>query len=255
MTELWRRWWCAHPHARVVAPGLVLLVVGLVGFLGVLDSVRERDDLTVLDEPVLTWLVAHRSGALTGVLSAITFASGPVVLPIVVGVGALGWGVVSRSWWRPLLVVGAMVVSTVVSLGVKSSVARPRPPEVTMVIPGAETTFSFPSGHTIGTATLALVLGYVVVSRRRTVRAVVGWSVGALVAIALVALSRLYLGYHFLTDVLAAGALAVATLGLVVLADRLARPRPPTTPQQAVREGTATQEKCPQQDSNLQPTD
>jgi membrane-associated phospholipid phosphatase len=226
-------WWASRARGRVYLPGLVLLAVGLLGFLALLDSVHERDDLTVFDEPVLTWLVANRSPTLTTVLSAVTLVSGPLVLPVLVGVGCLAWVAVRRSWRRPALLAGAMVASSLVSLAVKSSVARPRPPAVDMVIPGAETTFSFPSGHTIGTATLALTLGYLLLARRPTRRAVVGWSIVALVSVGAVGLSRLYLGYHFVTDVAAALALAVATLGAVVLVDR----------------------GCPQPDSNRQPTD
>jgi undecaprenyl-diphosphatase len=96
-----------------------------------------------------------------------------------------------------------------------------------MLVPGAETTASFPSGHTIGTATLLLVVGYLVCSRRPTAARLVTAAVVALVGTGLVALSRLYLGYHFLTDVVAAAALAVAVLGLVMLVDRL-RTGPPS---------------------------
>ena len=47
------------------------------------------------------------------------------------------------------------------------------------------------------------------------------WGVATVVGTALVALSRLYLGYHFLTDVVAAAGLAVAVLGVVSVVDRL----------------------------------
>ena len=82
-----------------------------------------------------------------------------------------------------------------------------------MFVPGAETTASFPSGHTIGTATFLLVAGYLVCSRNPSVARIVAWGVATVVGTALVALSRLYLGYHFLTDVVAAVALAVVVLG------------------------------------------
>lgn len=90
-----------------------------------------------------------------------------------------------------------------------------------MYIPGSETTGSFPSGHTIGTATFLLVAGYLVVSRRRSRGVVVAWLVAGLLGTAAVALSRLYLGYHFLTDVVAASGLAVVVLGVVTVVDRL----------------------------------
>ena len=203
-----------------VLPGLVLVGLGLAVFFAVLDGVREEDDLWHLDEPVLEWLVAHRTPAWTAVLAAITFVSGPVVLPIIVAVGCLVWGRVRREWWRPSVLAGAMVASTLLGLAVKGLVDRPRPPSETMLVPGAEHTASFPSGHTLGTATLLLVAGYLVCSRRPTPGRIIAWGVATVVGTVLVALSRLYLGYHFVTDVVAAAALAVVVLGVVSIIDR-----------------------------------
>ena len=173
------------------------------------------------------------------VFAAITLVSGPRILPALVLVACAVWIAVRREWWRPGIVVAAMVASTLLSLAIKDLVGRPRPPLATMDIPGAETTASFPSGHTMGTATLLLVIGYLAWSRDADRRNLVVGGAVAVVGTLAVGLSRLYLGYHFLTDVLAAVALAVAVLGFVVVADRL----------------RGLNSECPQQDSNLQPTD
>jgi membrane-associated phospholipid phosphatase len=217
----------ARPVLWAVLPGVLLVVAGLVLFFGVLDAVREKDDLWDLDQPVLDWLVAHRTTGFTSSLAAITFVSGPTVLPIIVGVGCLVWGLVRREWWRPVLLAAAMVGSTLLGLGAKGLVGRARPPADTMYVPGAETTASFPSGHTLGTATLLLVAGYLVCSRHPSTARIVAWGVATVVGTALVALSRLYLGYHFLTDVVAAVGLAVVVLGVVSVVDRLHTGPPP----------------------------
>lgn len=209
-----------------VLPGLILVLVGVLGFLAVFDAVHEKDDLARLDTPVLEWLAAHRSAGATTVLTAVTNVFGPVVLPILVAVGCLVWAKVSGSWRDPLLLVGAMIVATAISTLIKAVVARPRPPEGLMTVPGVESSFSFPSGHTIGAATLVLVSGYLVWSRRRSRTVAIVWTATALVVVALVAFSRLYLGYHFVTDVLAAVSLAVAVLGVVVMIHRWSE-RPP----------------------------
>jgi len=202
------------------AVGVSLVVIGIAGFLGVLDAVREMDDLASLDTPVLEWLASVRSPGLTAVLTAVTTVSGPVVLPILVAVGGLGWGLWRREWWHVLLLLGAMVCSSAVAVTVKLVVARPRPPLDSQLVPGLESTYSFPSGHTAGAATLVLVLAYLLWVRRPTARSLLAWSVVSVVAIGAVALSRLYLGYHFVTDVAASAALGVAVLGAVVLVDR-----------------------------------
>jgi membrane-associated phospholipid phosphatase len=217
-------------------PGLVLLAAGLLVFAIMLDDVREGDDLAAADQVVLDWLVAHRSPWLTNVLAVITFVSGPVVLPILVLVACVGWWRWRREWWRPSLLAAAMVGSTLLGLLVKGLVDRPRPPAETMHIPGAEETASFPSGHTLGAATLLLVAGYLVCSRHRSVALLVGWGLATVVGTLLVALSRLYLGYHFLTDVIASVGLAVAVLGVVSIADRR-RTGPPSAAVVVARDG------------------
>ncbi|HWS57161.1 MAG TPA: phosphatase PAP2 family protein [Actinotalea sp.] len=204
----------------VVAVGLVLVVLGVAGFLGVLDAVHEVDDLALLDEPVLALLVALRSPGTTTVLTAVTTLAGPVVLPVLVLVGSLVWGRRRGTWWQASLLAGSVVAASLVSVTLKEVVARPRPPADTMVVPGLEATYSFPSGHTIGAATFLLVLGYLLWMRRPTLRSFVGWLSVVVLGVGLVALSRLYLGYHFVTDVVASMALAVAVLGVVVVLDR-----------------------------------
>ena len=203
-----------------VLPGLILVVLGVVGFFVVFDAVHEKDDLAALDTPVLEWLAEHRSSAATTTLTVVTNLFGPVVLPILVAVGCLIWAKFSGSWRDPLLLVGAMVTATAISTLIKALVARPRPPEGLMTVPGVESSFSFPSGHTIGAATLVLVSGYLVWSRGHSRPVAILWTATAVAVIALVAFSRLYLGYHFVTDVLAAVCLALAVLGLVVMAHR-----------------------------------
>lgn len=214
-------WYAHQPLLRAIVPGVALVGLGVLVFGGMLDAVQEQDDFSLLDRPVLEFLVGARSGALTGALAALTFVTGPTVLPLIVLVACVVWGRIRREWWRPLLLAGAMIGSTLLSLAVKGLVGRPRPPEETMYIPGSETTGSFPSGHTIGTATFLFAIGYLVASRHPTRRLVLGWLVGGVVGVAAVALSRLYLGYHFLTDVVGATGLAVAVVGVVTVVDRI----------------------------------
>ncbi len=205
---------------RQLAPGAALMALGVVVFLLLLDAVQERDDLASLDGPVLTWLVDRRGPVVTGVFQVVTLVSGPTVLPVVVVVACTVWALARREWWRPVLLSGAMAASTTASVLLKGAVGRARPPLETMDVPGAETTASFPSGHTLAAATLLLVAAYLSCSRHTGRRRVVVWSLVAAVLIGLVALSRLYLGYHFLTDVLASVALAVAVVGGVCVVDR-----------------------------------
>lgn len=208
------------PELVALSLGTVLVVLGVAGFLGVYDWVVEGEDLAAADQGILDALVGLRNAPATAVFLAITTISGPVVLPTLVAVGALVWGLREHEWRMAGLLVGAMLAATGLSVLIKVVVGRERPAEDLWVVPGAESSASFPSGHTIGAATFLLVLGYLAWVRRPTLRSAVRWLAGAVLGMGLVALSRMYLGYHFATDTLAAMALAVAVLGMVVLVDR-----------------------------------
>jgi len=144
-----------------------------------------------------------------------------------VSIACLGWWLATKRWRNPALLVGAMVTSTVLAFVVKAIVHRPRPPASLQVIPGLETSFSFPSGHTAGAATLVLTLAYLSWHGPRGRRRLVALTVGSCLIIALVGGSRLYLGYHFVTDVLAGACLGLVTLGLVVATSRWLDRTPP----------------------------
>lgn len=208
------------PTWRALLPGFLLSAAGVWAFAKVLDQFLERDDVYLVDQPVLDFLVDVRASWLTTLLTWVTNAFGPVVLPLFVAAACLVWAKVSGTWVDPALLVAAMVTSTGIAYVVKLIVHRPRPSADLQVVPGLETSFSFPSGHTTGASTLVLVTAYLLWRHQRTSRSLVWWLVASAAIIAVVGGSRLYLGYHFVTDVLAGASLGVVTLGLVVAASR-----------------------------------
>lgn len=213
----WRR---LPSGVRAWLPGLVLSALALWGFIEILDEVLENEAFKPLDQPLLEWLAGHRSPALTTTMTVITNIFGPVLLPVLIALGAAAWGWRTRIWVDPALLVGAMVLATLISMAVKVSIGRARPEESFQLTPGLEQSFSFPSGHTTGAATLVLVTAYLAWRGRRSRRALIAWSFGAVAVIALVGGSRLYLGYHFLSDVLAGACVGLLALGLVAGIDR-----------------------------------
>jgi undecaprenyl-diphosphatase len=83
-----------------------------------------------------------------------------------------------------------------------------------------ETDYSFPSGHTIGITVFLMVIGYLICSRRPgTIRAII-WIAVTMLGILAVSASRLYLGYHWLTDVIASVGLGLIVLAITIPIDR-----------------------------------
>jgi membrane-associated phospholipid phosphatase len=197
---------------------VVLIVVGIVLFSVILTDVLLRDGVADADEPVRSWLLTLRSGPLTTIMIILAIIFGPVALPIIVLVVTVAWGLLAKHAWRPILLAGAMLTGVILAQVVGRTVERQRPP-LDLMLFGADTTFSFPSGHVLGACDFLLVTTYLVYSRRRNPRsAVVAFAVAG-VGIFFAAVSRLYLGYHWTSDALASLSLSFVVLGTVIALD------------------------------------
>ena len=195
-----------------------LILLGVTAFFLVLNGVLNRQGLAVLDEPVRAWMVEHRTEGWTTVMIIIAEVSGPIGMPIVVAVIIALWIWRSSHAWRVLVLAMAMLTGMSLALLIARLVGRSRPPEEFMLL-GADATFSFPSGHVLGVADFLIVGGYLVVSRGRGWGAAVLCAVAAIVGVGLVALTRLYLGYHWLTDIAASLSLSLCVVGLAIALD------------------------------------
>lgn len=197
---------------------VVLAVIGLVTFLMTLDSVRESDGLTIIDKPVQGWLEHLRSPTLTVVMATVATVFGPIALPIIVLVTTVLWGFAAKHAWRPLLLAGGMIVGVATVQILAAVIGRDRPPINAMLL-AVDHTPSFPSGHVMGATDFLLITTFLVFSRRRNpVSTATALIVAAALAI-VTAACRVYLGYHWPTDVIASMSLSLVVLGGVIAVD------------------------------------
>lgn len=195
-------------------------VFGTLLFFMICDNVRNMDDFARLDNPVISWTIANRNEALTAIMLFVTNLLSPVAVAVFVLSGAAIWMGRTKEIWRPSLLVGATTLAFATSTIIKSLTERSRPPSLDMV-PPLEIDYSFPSGHTLGVAVILLVLGYLLYSRRPTTKRLVLWICSAVIGVSIVAFSRLYLGYHWTTDILASIGLSLIILSIVIVVDLL----------------------------------
>ena len=108
-------------------------------------------------------------------------------------------------------------------------------PPLALAVPPFETSPSFPSGHTLNATVVLGVAAYLVMLGRRHLRSRL--LVGSLVVVFVLAmgLSRVWLGHHWLTDVIAGWLVGLAWLGTVVTGHRVK-----VTLDRAEREGQTT---------------
>lgn len=207
--------------ATIVAGGWLLGVVA--------QDVIAGDDAARLDGPVLDWFVSHRTPWLTTLMRVITTggASG-LLIPLALTIGII-W------WWRLgtpralALLAGAYAGSDLLFRAIKALTNRARPPASLAV--GHFSGSAFPSGHAAqATAVFGMLAALIAAATPSWRRKVTAWAAAAFITV-VVGISRLYLGAHWLTDVLAGSALAATWLALLLGAvHATAAIRSPKTP-------------------------
>jgi len=140
-----------------------------------------------------------------------------VLIGLLLLIGLVWWW--RRRTWRPLwLLAGAYLGAWALSDTVKDLTHRARPPAAQAI--GHWTGYAFPSGHTTkATAVYGMLAALLAAATPHWGHKVALWTAAALLA-GLVGLSRLYLGAHWLTDVLGALALGAAWLFILLTATR-----------------------------------
>jgi membrane-associated phospholipid phosphatase len=205
-------------RTKLYRVAVALMVVGAVLFFLILADVLHKGGLSAGDEPVRSWLLGLRSEPLTTVMIVLAVIFGPVGLPIIILVVTVAWGLLAKHAWRPILLAAAMLTGVGLAQLIGRAVDRQRPPADLMLF-GADSTFSFPSGHVLGASDFLLITAFLIFSRRSNPRAAVVGFVLAGVGVFFAAASRLYLGYHWMSDAVASVSISLVVLGAVIAVD------------------------------------
>ena len=195
-----------HRPLRVVAAGVLLVLLAVAGvataFVGAGPA---RADAALLGESI-----EARSATLTALATTVTTVGNTAAMGLLATLVGL-WLLRCRRGADALFVVGTMAGAATLFTGVKRLLDRPRPPIVDQLV--AASNESLPSGHaTMSVAVLGSLVvlawpGRSVLARVAMVALVAGWA-GA------VGLTRIYLGVHWFSDVLAGWLVGAAWLAL-----------------------------------------
>lgn len=193
---------------RIVSlwPLLLLGFVGLLGFTWLSDGVGDRDGATYVDAPVAAWFAHARTATEGSIGLLVAKATSPAVLILATAAVVVVLWIRGRK--QAAVILGASVfVAYAAGALAKVMEHRARPAAPINLAPELEG--SFPSGHVVVVSTIAFVglgLAWIRLSRNARIAA----SVVAAVAVVVVALDRLVVGAHWLSDV--AGSLFLASM-------------------------------------------
>lgn len=208
------------PHRLTIASALLL--IGTTAFIVIYLNIQNHNGLAAYDQPVLEWMINHRSDSITTIMKLLTNTFSPIgiTLMVIFTSGLIFYR--TRQRWEPLILVGSLAFTYIISTAIKLITMNPRPP-LSAAVPPPAISFSFPSGHVIGIAVVILVAGYLLWSHTKNRRDMAIWISSFIIGVGIIGFSRVYLGYHWLTDVSASVALAIAIFGSILLIEPLER--------------------------------
>lgn len=193
---------------------LVLVTAGL--FFGLIaQNVVSGGAFTIVDVQIAQWLHERSTPLITQGLLIVTNLHDPIVISAISVLMTL-YFIWKKHWYAVLVLVLVVQGGMLLNLLAKHVFQRARPsfenPLITL------TTYSFPSGHVAASTVFYGVVAVLFISQNSSRKRAICILMMAFSMVALVAFSRIYLGAHYLSDVLAAFLEAIAWIVICLTA-------------------------------------
>ncbi len=203
--------------------GLFLFAAMTFVLVAISDEVMQGRPLTVMDAEFSAWLQTTRTPLRLNVMRYVTWLGSTVVAATITTVVGIYLLLRRRRYWFAVFVL-SVAGGAILNRILKGAFQRARPQLDDPVF--TFTGYSFPSGHTLTATVVYGCLAALIVANTKDQTVRVVSILSASLVIALVAFSRIYLGAHYLTDVVGAIAEGLAWLSLCfTLVYSLWRPR------------------------------
>jgi undecaprenyl-diphosphatase len=207
-----------EPRSRRIAVLVALLFADLAALAHIVEDYVTGDPLVRWDVSFARWLYDHSNPTLVEAAKIVTWLGNGFFLGALVV--WLVFGLLRRSRVNEALLIAiAFVGSQVLNALLKLAFHRPRP-ELAFV---DLDTYSFPSGHATGAAAVFTLLAWLAMRRLRRTRWRALVATSAALVIVCVGCTRMYLGVHYLSDVLAGTAAGLAWAFATILAATIDR--------------------------------
>ncbi len=197
----------------VTTVGVIWLGVCLLLLFGLANLAEEvlEQEVFAFDETILLWINKFANPVMDQVMLTLTRLGDPeIVVPLTcIGVVWLWW----RWRWRIAAIFAINCIGgALLSTGFKLIFGKERPALWSQLI--TENSYSFPSGHALGSMVLYGFLAYLLVQRFQSHR----WLIYGIATLLIgsIGLSRIYLGIHWPTDVVAGYSIGFLWLSLCI---------------------------------------
>ncbi len=186
---------------------IIIIVLSLL-FI-VLCILVKLDLLSNIDESVYKFITSNMNNTTTNIYKVITFF-GSTIFMVGLCVLLLVLFIILKKNIYGYIISGTLIFSTIMNNVIKVIIRRERP--IYMIV--RETTFSFPSGHTMASVSMYGILIYLINKSNMNKKLKIILSIILGMIPFMVATSRIYLGAHYFSDIL--GAIMLATIVLLI---------------------------------------
>ena len=186
---------------------IIIIVLSLL-FI-VLCILVKLDLLSNIDESVYKFITSNMNDTTTHIYKVITFF-GSTIFMVGLCVLLLVLFIILKKNIYGYIISGTLIFSTIMNNVIKVIIRRERP--IYMIV--RETTFSFPSGHTMASVSMYGILIYLINKSNMNKKLKIILSIILGMIPLMVATSRIYLGAHYFSDIL--GAIMLATIVLLI---------------------------------------
>lgn len=185
----------------------IIFFLFFVIFLAIAEDVFEQE-IFEFDSVVYNFLVNNRNEVLNNFFKIITQFGSAIVLIII----TILCVIFIRDKKYKILVPANLVTIAIINIVLKNFFLRPRPDELRLI---EETGYSFPSGHAMASTAFYGLLIYIVHEKveNKILRNTICIMLGLLIL--LISISRIYVGVHYTSDVIAGTCLSIAYLILI----------------------------------------
>lgn len=185
----------------------IIFFVFFVIFLAIAEDVFEQE-IFEFDSMVYNFLVNNRNEALNNFFKIITQFGSALVLIII----TILCVIFIRDKKYKILVPANLVTIAIINIVLKNFFLRPRPNELRLI---EETGYSFPSGHAMASTAFYGLLIYITHEKieNKILRNTICIMLGLLIL--LISVSRIYVGVHYTSDVIAGTCFSIAYLILI----------------------------------------
>ncbi len=206
-----------------LAVGLLAIAVGLILFNTLAWNIVNNRPIVQLDQDVATALHAWATPAMASVFIVISMLGFQVLWAVVIVVAI--YLARQRLWIHLITWIVAWVGGEALNQILKLIFHRPRPQFADPLLTAAN--YSFPSGHAMSSAIMYGLLAYFVLLGVKNPARRVAIIVGTIALVLLIGLSRIYLGVHYVSDVIAGYAAGGVWLTVCISGMEVVRARAP----------------------------